>query len=338
MSTPLLTVAVPTYNGEKTIRQMLDILLPQCDERVEVLVSDNASTDTTAAILAEYVAQYPQIRLVRNEQNIGPDANFLQCMRLASGKYTLLLSDDDVLMENKLARVLDFLENSPKLSLVYLNAKAFFDVYTNESDCRFCDNALYDGKIFSTADKKLYMDYAKRMWGFLSCFICLTEAFQSIAEPEQYFGTNWLQSYIHILCADYGDKQLGVFGEPCIGAGVYAIINNFDAARVDGVEYRKMLDFAIAHGFDKPQLDAFFQWRFCFLLRRTIIKERAAGIHRSDFKAAARLIWRYPYAWIMLYPFFLIPPFACRWIMQWNNKRKGRTEMPTLNRQGDVSK
>ena len=338
MSTPLLTIAVPTYNGEKTIRQMLDILLPQCDERVEVLVSDNASTDTTAAILAEYTAQYPQIRLVRNEQNIGPDANFLQCMRLASGRYTLLLSDDDVLMEDKLPVILDFLENNPELSLVYLNAKGFHDCYTNEQACLFYDHAVYDGKCFFTDDKKVFMAYAKRMWGFLSCFICLTEAFQNIDKPERYFGTNWLQSYIHILCAVYGEKQLGVLSKPCIAAGIYGGINNFDAARVDGTEYRKMLDFAIQHGFDKSQLDAFFEWRFCFLFRRTIIKERAAGIHRSDFKAAARLMWRYPYAWVMLYPFFLIPPFACRWIVNQNNKRKGRTEMPTLNRQGDVSK
>lgn len=338
MSTPLLTVAVPTYNGEKTIRQMLDVLLPQCDERVELLVSENASTDSTAAILAEYQETYPQIRVVHNEKNIGPDANFLQCMRLATGKYTLLLSDDDVLMENKLAVILDFLENSPKLSLVYLNAKGFSEVYTDEGACRSYNYAIYDDKCFFTDDKKLFMNYAKRMWGFLSCFICLTEAFQNISEPEQYFGTNWLQSYIHILCAEYGDKCLGVIGKSCVAAGQYPIINNFDTSRVDGVEYQRMLGFAIERGFDKPQLNRFFQWRFCYLLRFAIIKERAAGIHRSNFRLAARLMWRYPYAWVMLYPFFLIPPFACRWIVRWNNKRKGRTEMPTLNRQGDVSK
>ncbi len=338
MSTPLLTIAVPTYNGEKTIRQMLDILLPQCDGRVEVLVSDNASTDATAVILAECKKQYPQICVVRNEKNIGPDANFLQCMRLATGKYTLLLSDDDVLMENKLAVILDFLDKSPDLSLVYLNAKGFYEYYVDERTCHPYDRAIYDGNCFFTDDNNEFMRHAQRMWGFLSCFICLTKAFQSIVEPEQYFGTNWLQSYIHILCADYGEKQLGIIGETCIGAGIYGGINNFDAARVDGVEYRKMLDFAIQHGFDKPQLDRFFQWRFCFLLRRTIVKERAARICRSNFKLAARLMWQYPYAWVMLYPFFLIPPFACRWIVRWNNKRKGRTEMPTLNRQGDVSK
>ena len=40
----LLTIAIPTYNGANTISNMLEILLPQCDERVEILISDNAST------------------------------------------------------------------------------------------------------------------------------------------------------------------------------------------------------------------------------------------------------------------------------------------------------
>ena len=49
----LLTIAIPTYNGAKTIANMLEILLPQCDERVEVLISDNASTDDTKLIILD---------------------------------------------------------------------------------------------------------------------------------------------------------------------------------------------------------------------------------------------------------------------------------------------
>ena len=51
MSEKLLTIAIPTYNGEKTISNMLDILLPQClkyIDKIEVFISDNASTDDTA--------------------------------------------------------------------------------------------------------------------------------------------------------------------------------------------------------------------------------------------------------------------------------------------------
>mgnify|MGYP002436757548 len=50
---PVLTIAIPIYNGERTIKNMLDILMPQCNEKIEVLVSDNCSTDSTPNIIKE---------------------------------------------------------------------------------------------------------------------------------------------------------------------------------------------------------------------------------------------------------------------------------------------
>lgn len=67
----LLTIAIPTYNGANTISNMLEILLPQCDERVEILISDNASTDNTKLIIDKYIEKYENIIYVRNAKNIG---------------------------------------------------------------------------------------------------------------------------------------------------------------------------------------------------------------------------------------------------------------------------
>ena len=117
---PILTIAVPTYNGAKTIRHMLDLLLPQADDRVEVLISDNCSMDETPKILREYQMHWPFIRVIRNEKNIGPDANFLSALRLSKGHFVLLLSDDDILIEDALNGILDFLEQNPDLTLAYL--------------------------------------------------------------------------------------------------------------------------------------------------------------------------------------------------------------------------
>ena len=99
-SRPILTIAVPTYNGSNTIGFMLDILLPQINEKIEVIISDNCSTDNTVQIISTYIKKYPFIRYIRNERNLGADSNFLQCMRLAKGKYTLLISDDDIIIED----------------------------------------------------------------------------------------------------------------------------------------------------------------------------------------------------------------------------------------------
>lgn len=332
----LLTISVPTYNGSRTIRNMLEILLPQCDNRVEIIICDNASTDNTGDIIAECARKYPFVQYIRNNQNIGPDSNFFLCMTMAKGKYTLLLSDDDILVENSLPVILEFLEKNDDMSLVYLNAVGFYEKYKDTDSCVRYHRAIYDDKMFVTKDRRLFMDYAGRMWGFLSCFICLTEAFQSIDCAEQFKKTNWLQSYIHIMCADYGEKRLGVISRPFIAAGIYSVISNFDSGRVDGIAYRKMLDFAVRHGFDKKQLDDLFVWRICFIFRRTIIKERAAGIKKSKISNVCKCTWRHPSTWVKLYPFFLLPPIICRGIVAVNNKRRGYTNKAEVNRQGDI--
>lgn len=332
----LLTIAVPTYNGAKTIKNMLDVLLPQCDDRVEVVICNNASTDETGSIIADYKKQYPFVQHIRNDRNIGPDSNFILCMKMARGKYTLLLSDDDILVENSLSKILDFLEKNEDMGLVYLNAVGFHEKYNGIENCEKFQKAVYDDKMFVTRNRKIFMDYAGRMWGFLSCFICLTEAFKSIDCAERFKKTNWLQSYIHILCAEYGNCRLGVISTPYIAAGIYSIISNFDSGRVDGIAYRDMLDFAIEHGFDKQQLNVLFLWRICFIFRRTLIKERAAGVRKSRIINVIKCTWMYPSIWIKLYPFFLLPPIICRAIVAVNNKRKGYNNRSEVNRQGDI--
>lgn len=332
----ILTIAVPTYNGSGTIKNMLDILLPQCDDRVEVMICDNASTDDTENIILGYLKKYPFIRYIRNEKNIGPDSNFIKCMMSAAAKYTLLLSDDDILAENSLGYILDFLGKNEDMGLVYLNAAGFHEKYIDMEHCERYNRAIYDDRVFCTKDKREFMKYAGRMWGFLSCFVCLTKAVQSLKDTEKYKKTNWLQSYIHILCAEYGEKRLGVISKSVIGAGIYSIISNFDCAEVDGINYRKMLDFAVEHGFDKKQLDELFVWRICFISKRAVIKEKAAGIRKTNLRTLYECTKKYPSAWIKLYPFIIAPKWLCKAAVKINEKKK-YTQSLHVNREGDVS-
>ena len=333
---PLLTIAIPTYNGSKTIRYMMDILMPQCDDTVEVLVSDNCSTDETPDIIAKYQESYPQIKYIRNENNIGPDANFLQCMKLATGRFVHLLSDDDILMESALEKILSYLCKYEDVTLVYLYSKGFRGHYISAERCSA--PAKQPDEDICTTDKRVFMDFAGYYWGFMSSFIISKDRFDLIENPENYFGTYWLQSYIHILCCAGNDSKVGVISTPCIGAGIYVNVNNFDSSLVDGVNYRKMLDFAVERGgFDKKQLDKLFEWRLIFLASHSIIKEKASGISRTSKIGAFKLTWKYPIAWVKLFPTFLLPNFVCQWIMSVYRKRKNMSTEVTLNRAGDTN-
>ena len=328
---PVLTIAVPTYNGAKTIRSMLDLLLPQVDERVEVLISDNSSTDETPQILMNYQKCWPFIRVIRNEKNIGPDANFLSALRLAKGNFVLLLSDDDILIEDSLAGILDFLEHNPDLTLAYLHTVGFHNEYRGKEHCITPGRKVNES--FQTTDKKCFMEYAGFYWGFMSSFLCSKKEFDKIENPERFFGTYWLQSYICILCSKNPQSKLGVVAGPCIGAGSYLNLANFDTSLVDGVYYRKMLDFAVQEaGYDAAQMNNLYIKRICILGKRAVMKEKAAGTPKTNVRRLVRCTIRYPYAWLFLYPFLLIPAPLCKWVVEKYRKYRKASGNLRINR------
>ena len=71
-----ISVVMCTYNGEKFIREQLDSILQQTVSVDEIIIQDDCSTDGTYDILLEYEQKYSSIKIYRNSQNIGINANF----------------------------------------------------------------------------------------------------------------------------------------------------------------------------------------------------------------------------------------------------------------------
>lgn len=98
----VLTIGIPTYNGEATITDCIESCLRSVDiagrRDVEILVVDNFSSDTTceAVTRIQRKARVP-IQLLRNQENIGLDRNIDEVIKNARGKYVKLLGDDDLL-------------------------------------------------------------------------------------------------------------------------------------------------------------------------------------------------------------------------------------------------
>jgi abequosyltransferase len=118
---PLLTLAIPTYNRGVFLRQFLDSVRDQLRStlEVELIVSDNASTDETPEIMREELQIGTRLTYIRNPENIGSDANFLQCYERASGRYVWVMGDDDVLAPYALQRIVECLSGD-EIELVYL--------------------------------------------------------------------------------------------------------------------------------------------------------------------------------------------------------------------------
>ena len=109
----LLSLCLPTYNRADCIRQQLTRLqkLTQKElNQIEIIISDNCSPDETQQTVEEFQGKVP-FTYLRNEENIGPDGNFLQCLRKSTGKYVWLLGDDDYLRTENIPQLLKVLEN-----------------------------------------------------------------------------------------------------------------------------------------------------------------------------------------------------------------------------------
>src|ERR1051325_10121326 len=91
-----VTIAMPVYNGERFIREALDSLLAQTFTDFEIVISDNASTDSTPAICAEYQERDPRVRYIRQPENRGAFVNAEMAIRAGNGQYTMMVGDDDV--------------------------------------------------------------------------------------------------------------------------------------------------------------------------------------------------------------------------------------------------
>jgi len=110
---PTVTVGMPVFNGERHIRQAIESVLTQSHEDFELLISDNASTDGTAAICSEYAARDRRIRLVEHDKNRGAYWNFRFVTANAKGTFLLWLAHDDALERRCIEEsVLHLRENS----------------------------------------------------------------------------------------------------------------------------------------------------------------------------------------------------------------------------------
>jgi len=119
MPSPRLSIGVPVYNGEAFLRQTLESILAQSFGEFELIISDNASTDGTAAIAREFAARDARVRYHRNETNLGLAKNYNLLFALASGEYFKWASADDLLLPGYLERCVGVLDHDPTVVLVY---------------------------------------------------------------------------------------------------------------------------------------------------------------------------------------------------------------------------
>ncbi len=119
---PKVSVLIPTYNREGYLDAAITSALAQTYSPVEVVVSDNASTDRTAEVVGRHLGD-PRLRYYRNDRNIGMVGNWRKAVHeYLTGDYFLILSDDDFLIDSAyLADAVDLIMRNPSILAVVAN-------------------------------------------------------------------------------------------------------------------------------------------------------------------------------------------------------------------------
>lgn len=109
--TPLVSIGMPVYNGEDTLEAALLSIREQTYQNIEIIVSDNCSTDGTQAILERHALADPRIRYFRQPSSLGAIGNFSFVLDKAEGPYFMWSADDDIRSSDFVEENLLFLQS-----------------------------------------------------------------------------------------------------------------------------------------------------------------------------------------------------------------------------------
>lgn len=112
----LATILLPTYNGQKYIKKMLESIILQDYRPIEVIISDDASKDNTTSIIDNYMKLHCNeglsYRIIRNRKNVGLSGNISRAAKYVHGKYLFLADQDDIWKSNKISAQIEYMEKN----------------------------------------------------------------------------------------------------------------------------------------------------------------------------------------------------------------------------------
>jgi GT2 family glycosyltransferase/glycosyltransferase involved in cell wall biosynthesis len=109
-ASPMVSIVMANFNGAAFVEAALRSTLAQSLKDIEVLVSDDASTDDSAVRIAKIAASDSRVRLLRGHVNAGPSASRNRCLDVARGRWIAIMDSDDLMHPQRLERLLTIAE------------------------------------------------------------------------------------------------------------------------------------------------------------------------------------------------------------------------------------
>lgn len=160
MSKPKVSIGMPVYNGERYVVQAIESILSQTFTDLELIISDNASTDRTREICEGFAARDSRVTFFRQPSNLGPIRNYDAVFQAARGEYFKWAAADDVIEPTFIEKCAHVLDTNPACVLAYPKAK-FIDQngdFFQDYDVKLATDVASPARRFNaiaTADHKI---------------------------------------------------------------------------------------------------------------------------------------------------------------------------------------
>lgn len=119
MKQNLVSIGLPVFNGENFLEKTLQCILSQSYENIEVIISDNASSDKTSEICKEYAFMDKRIVYSRNDKNLGASRNYNTIFHRSNGEYFKWAAHDDLFSVNFIEECVTILSREPSCPLCH---------------------------------------------------------------------------------------------------------------------------------------------------------------------------------------------------------------------------
>lgn len=203
---PLLSIAIITYNRSKLLKETLEVIESEVigiDEKIEIVISDNASTDDTKDVVESF--KNLKISYYKNDVNCGASENVIKVCERVKGKYVLLHSDDDLLLKGAIFLII-------KTIKLYKNAGTISSPLLTFDE--FDSSLLFDTIRFPGFGKDMYL---KSGYEALSSLFLRACSLSGLIIKNEYIDLNFAKE--HVAC-NY--PQLAIFAKACsISDAVY---------------------------------------------------------------------------------------------------------------------
>lgn len=303
---PLLTIAIPTFNGFKTITETLNSCLEGSSSEIDILIVDNGSAELTKEIIFMWIDKHKEdvnITYHRHPQNIGYDRNILSLFELARGQFVHILADDDAFYTGAIENLLNIIktENNSIGGIV-----SNFDHY--DTSLKHITNQLTINNNQSSACFNLpaFIEFSGGRFGQVSTITLKRESVNHLM-VSGFIGTQ----YIHIYLIFKILLESGIFINSKAILKIRAGSPNFEK-RGDDKILVPLGSLRIFRTF-KSQVPYSFYLKYIFqnslYLAKSIYGGKKQGLSKpfGTFIKLLKHEYQNPFYWLILLPIFLLP-------------------------------